>query len=175
MRLSIYRIKGLAYIIWHARHEMYHVLLGLMWAWVVRENFAVLDMKLIFLAILGGLLPDADHFFYFFTYGKNDVYNKQIRDMLRRNEWRKLTVFIEHGHKSNTSLSTHSVYTLGALIIVTMIAWHMGYLGILTLTGAMVTHYTFDIVDDVLILGKINKNWFRWGRAKEHAGIEYSK
>jgi hypothetical protein len=35
------------------------------------------------------------------------------------------------------------------------------------LFGAMLTHYAYDIFEDVLILGHVNPNWKRLGRSKK--------
>lgn len=166
MRRSAQRIRGLGFIIWHARHEFYHILLGLVWAWFLREWWHHFSTGLIWWSLFASLLPDLDHFFYFFLYGRKDRYAKETRMLLKSRQWGNLVSFWNTGHKSNTSLATHNVYfvfllfTLAALS--SFIAWQLG----VVLFGAMVIHYLFDIVDDILLLGKPNPNWKHLRRMK---------
>lgn len=166
MRRNIARIKGIGFIIWHARHEFYHILLGLAWAWFLRERWAEFNPRWVWLAIFGSLLPDADHLLYFVLYGKRDWYSTTVRSFLKAGEWRSLIVFLEQGHKSQTNLASHNYYVmatfLGSALLSSMIEWQLGVI----LFGAMFIHYVFDIVDDVLMLGYVNENWKRWGRYK---------
>ena len=166
MRRSVARLKGLAFIIWHARHEFYHILLGLLWAWFLRERWNEFNQRWIWIALFGSLLPDIDHFYYFFTYGRSESYTRTIRTFLQKKQWRALTVFIEHGHKYQTNLSSHNYYFMAGLIGLSLLSsfidWQVGVI----LFGAMVIHYLFDIADDLIILGTINPSWKRWGRGK---------
>lgn len=162
----IARIKGLGFVLWHARHEFYHVLLGLVWAWFLRERWSEFNSRWIWLSIFGSLLPDADHLVYFWGYGKQDQYARQIRQFLKNRQWRMVTVFMETGHKYNTDLASHNVYFMAILLVGSLFSslyeWRVGVI----LFGAMLVHYIFDIGDDLLQLGHINPNWKRWGRVK---------
>lgn len=166
MRRSLVRVKGLGFIIWHAKHEFYHVLLGLVWAWFLREYWNQFNLRWIWFSLVGSLLPDIDHLFYFFTYGKRDWYGQQVLEFLRSRQWRTLAIFMENGHKNNTSLSYHNVYFMSGLLALSLVSfWVEWQLGVI-LFGAMVIHYAFDIFDDYLTLGYVNPNWRRWGRMK---------
>lgn len=144
-------------------------MLGLVWAWFLREQWHEFNSRWIWLSIVGSLLPDADHLIYFLSYGRNDWYTKQIRRFLKDHEWRTLTVFMEVGHKHNTKLSWHNYYFMALLLGVSLFSslyeWRVGVI----LFGAMVIHYLFDIADDWVTLGAINPNWKRWGRGKIHS------
>jgi len=144
----------------------YHLLLGLVWAWFLRELWGAFNLKWIWTAVIGSILPDVDHIHYFFSYGKNDSYTKQILAFLKARQWRSLAYFIATGHKYNTNLSYHNVYVvvilLGCSILSLRIDWEVG----VVLFGAMILHYLFDIFDDVVQLGAVNPNWKRWGREK---------
>lgn len=167
MKITTARIKGLLYVLWHARHELYHVLLGLVWAWVLREIWNELNAKWIILAIFGSLLPDAEHILYFISYGRKDSYTKDVVAMLRNRQWRSLTTFIETGHKYNTNLAYHNIYTIIGLFAVSYISFLYEWRSWIVITGAMIIHYLFDIADDLLTLGYINSNWKRWGNGKK--------
>jgi hypothetical protein len=166
MRRSFVRIKGMGYILWHGKHEFIHILLALVWAWFLRELWSEFNVRWVIAAIFGGLLPDIDHVLYYVAYRKRDPYAKLVLQFLKQREWRILAQFIETTHKYNTNLSFHNIYI--ALLLFSFCAvsyvydWRVG----VVLFGAMVTHYLYDIVDDFLILGYMNPNWKRLGRAK---------
>lgn len=166
MRTSVARLKGAAYIIWHARHMLYHAFIGLVWAWALWQFWHEFTTRWIWISILGSLLPDLDHVFYFITYGKSDTYTKDIAILFKKRKWRALTILLENGHKHQTNLSYHNVYFMIFLVCLSFfssaIDWEAGVI----LFGAMVLHYLFDIFDDFLILGSVNPNWKRWGRRK---------
>jgi hypothetical protein len=167
MRNTIARVKGFGFILWQARHMAYHVMLGLLWAWYLRERWGEFNPVWIFTSVVGSVLPDIDHLNYFLGYGRTDTYTQQIFGFIRRHEWRNLFYFISTGHKNNTSLMYHNIYIVTLLALLAVIAsfvdWQMG----VVLFGAMVSHYLFDIADDIVQLGGINPNWKRWGRPKK--------
>lgn len=160
----LYKIKGLGFVFWHSRHMFYHLLIGLVWAWFLREIWNTFSLRWITLSVGGSLLPDIDHFIYFLGYGNSDSYTKQIREFIRGRQWRNLCVYVENGHKHNTHLRYHNYYTMAFLLVVIIISSIFEWQSSVILTGAMFFHYAFDICDDVLTLGHVNSNWRRWGR-----------
>jgi len=168
MSRSFARVRGLGFILWHARHEFYHVLLGITWAWILREWWGLFNIKWVVVSVFGSLLPDAEHLFYFFANRRNDEYTKQIIRALREHEWRLLTVFIEKGHKYNTNLAFHNIYVIFFLFFAATLCVIVDWRSWVVLIGAMIIHYLFDIFDDIITLGYVNPNWKRWGRARKH-------
>jgi hypothetical protein len=164
MNYGAAKMKGILYVAWHAKHMVFHVLIALLWAWVLRERWQEFNVSWIIIAVIGGLLPDIDHLIYFFTYGKNDPYTRSVMTFFKKGEWRVLTTYLEHEHKHNTNLTFHNYYTAIALVVVSLLSsqydWRTGVI----LFGSMVTHYAFDIIEDILLLGHVNPNWKRWGR-----------
>ncbi len=167
MRRYFAKMRGLGYLMWHARHDFYHILLGLVWAWFLRERWGEFNARWIWLAVLGSLLPDADHLLYFFTYGRHDEYSRQIKEFFKNREWRIAWTLIEKGHKYQTNLASHNIYFMLILLVTGLTSSFFEWRSGVVLSGAMVLHYMFDIFDDVLTLGYINPNWKRWGRAKK--------
>ncbi len=163
MRRSFAKIKGLGYIFWHARHMLYHALLGLVWAWFLREMWGEFSWCHLFLALFGSFLPDIEHLIYFFFNGRRDEYSKQVKEFLKAKEWRVLTSFIEQGHKYNTNLSYHNVYFVVFLLVLMILCFVVNWDAWIVMLGAMVIHYLFDIFDDYRTLGYLNDNWKRWG------------
>ena len=166
MRKRFARVKSIPFLIWHARHELYHVLIGLVWAWVLREIWHEFNPRWIMLSVFASLLPDLDHIIYFLGNGRADEYSVQIKNFLKNKQWRILISSLEIGHKYNTNLRYHNYYTMIGLILLTagsfLYDWNTGVI----LFGAMFLHYAFDIWDDILTLGYVNPNWKRWGLGK---------
>lgn len=166
MRYSVARLRGIGFILWQARHYAYHILVGLVWAWILREYWQEFSVRWITAAVIGSVIPDMDHLFYFLTYGKRDTYTKQIRKFLREHEWRTLTKFLATGHKYNTSLATHNYYFMVFLTILSMGSflydWKVGVI----FFGAMALHYLFDVWDDIAMFGRVNSNWRRVWRPR---------
>jgi hypothetical protein len=167
MSKSFARVKGLGFILWHARHELYHALLGVAWAWVIREWWGEFNIKWILVSVFGSLVPDIEHLYYFIANRRHDGYALQVIRALREREWRLLTVFIEKGHKHNTNLAFHNIYVILFLFFVATVCVMFDWNSWVVLIGAMIIHYLFDIVDDIISLGYVNANWKRWGRAKK--------
>lgn len=166
MRRTFARVRGLGFILWNARHMAYHILIGLVWAWIMREIWGEFNPKWFITSAVGSVLPDLDHINYLLGYGKKESYSQEIFKMLKNREWRKLAVFVATGHKYNTNLSYHNIYFVGFLTILAAAAsyfdWRAGFI----LIGAMISHYLFDMFDDIVILGEINSNWSRWGKPR---------
>jgi hypothetical protein len=163
MRRSFARVRGIGYILWHTRHMFYHMLLGMAWAWFLREMWHEFNFKWLVISVFGSVLPDFEHLVYFFTYGKKDQYTRHISDFLKKHEWRIVTVYIEQGHKHNTKLKFHNFYFMGLLLILTTICYQYDWNSSVVLFGAMSSHYIFDIFDDLVTVGHINPNWTRLG------------
>ncbi len=167
MKKSVAKLKGLGYVVWHARHMFYHLLIGLVWAWFLREMWGVFSWKITLLAVFGSFFPDIEHLIYFFVSGRKDEYSKQVKAFLKAREWRVLTSFVEMGHKYNTNLSYHNVYFVVFLLILTILCFLFDWEAWMAVLGAMVLHYLFDIFDDYRTLGYLNDNWKRWGSKKK--------
>ncbi len=166
MKGFFYKFKGLGFILWQGRHMFYHVLLGLVWAWFLRELWGKLNPRWVLFSVSGSLLPDIEHLIYFFGYGKKESYTRHLINLARNRSWRMLFASIATGHKYNTNLSYHNYYSIiifmGIVGLSYIYEWQLGVI----LFGAIVIHYLYDIVDDLLVLGYINDNWKRWGRGK---------
>jgi len=167
MRLNIARLRGLGFIVWQARHYAYHILVGLVWAWFLRESWHHFSTQWVIIAIVGSVIPDIDHFIYFLTYGRQDPYTKEIRKFLRDHEWRTVTKFIASGHKYNTSLATHNYYFMAGLLLLAIVSVFFVWKSGVVFFGAMILHYLFDVWDDIAMLGRVNANWRRLGRPKK--------
>lgn len=166
MGRNIARVKGIGYILWHGKHMVVHVLLGIAWVWMLTGLWDEFQFRWITLAAFGSLVPDIDHFLYFFTYGRKDPYTRTVVTYFKDHKWRVLTTFLERGHKHNTHLTFHNIYTIavcsGVVWIASFLDWRAGAV----FFGAVVSHFCFDIAEDMLLLGRMNPNWMRWGRGR---------
>lgn len=160
------KARGLGYIAWQSRHMAYHVMMGLLWAWFLRELWGEFNPKWIVTSVIGSLLPDIEHIVYFLGYGRKESYSQTVRRLIRGHHWREVFRFISTGHKKNTSLAYHNIYTVVGLIAFSVVAWKVDWQVGVVLFGAMVGHYIFDIIDDIVQLGRLNANWKRWGSGK---------
>ena len=161
------RIKGLGFILWQARHMAYHVMLGLLWVWLLRELWGEFNIVWVIVGAVGSVLPDIDHIHYFLTYGRQDSYTKEIFSFIKKRQWRRLFQFIATGHKHNTSLTFHNIYVTAIFFVITGFAMAVDWQTGVVLCGAIVSHYLFDMADDMVQLGEINPNWIRWGRPRK--------
>jgi len=145
---------------------IYHLLLGFVWMSFVRDQTGIYSPFLLLLSLFGSIFPDFEHLLFFFTYGKADEYTAWIRTYIRNRDWRVLVRFLEKGHKYNTKLRYHNIYAIISLIGITTLFLVVHVYSGFIFTGAMLIHYCFDILDDLASLGRLNKNWFRWGKGK---------
>lgn len=166
MKRAVTRIRGLGYMLWHARHMIYHLLFGATWVWVVYDQFGIYQPGFLLLSLLASVLPDFEHLLFFVTYGKKDSYTTWIKGYIKNKDWRVLVRFMEQGHKYNTKLQYHNVYVLAIMMVCTMLSYLIHWYYVFVFFGAVSIHYWFDVFDDLATLGKLNQNWFRWGRSK---------
>ena len=165
MKRTFGKIRGVGFFFWHARHMFYHLLLGAFWMWVVQELTGIYSVPLLFVSLFGSVFPDFEHLLFFLTYGKKDAYTTWIKSYVKHGDWRVLIRFIEKGHKYNTKLRFHNIYTIFFLILASIGLFKLQVFSGFMFTGSMMIHYLFDILDDLASLGKVNKNWYRLGKS----------
>lgn len=169
MRLNVkalLKVKRVPYIIWYSKHELTHVLMGLAYAWFLRELWGDFSSYYVFLAVFGSLAIDLDHLFFFFTYGRNEPYAREVQKILKQGQFTYLIRYWRDNHKNNTGLASHNVYVLGFFLIFTLVSFGFDWKARVIFFGAVVLHLLFDILDDVWALGYINENWRHLRRKK---------
>lgn len=163
MRKTTAKLRGLAFIFWHSRHMGYHLLIGLAWVWFLREMWNGVYPGWVVVSLFGSVFPDIEHMVFFLRRRNHDDYAAMAVSLLKDREWRTLARFIEKGHKYNTKLAYHNIYSILILLVLLVCAHRFHAHGFFVFIGAMIFHYVFDILDDYAILGRLNPNWFRWG------------
>lgn len=165
MRKAFGKIRGFGYLFWHGRHMFYHLLLGCLWMWVVQEGTGIYSTHLLFVSLLGSVFPDFEHLLFFATYGKKDAYTAWVKSYVKHGDWRVLVRFLEKGHKFNTKLQFHNVFILALCCCMTGVFYQVRMPAGYVFFGSMSLHFIFDIFDDLGKFGRLNKNWFRWGKS----------
>ncbi len=164
--MSKENIRLLAKAIRDLKHYSGHVMVGLVWAWVLREIWQEFVPHRFLLAIIGSLIIDLDHFLQALVYGRKDWYGRGIRQFLKKGQVRNLWIFIRENHKHNTGLVTHNIYFLGFFLVLAIACFITDRNSGVVFFGAMVLHLIVDILDDIWVLGRINENWKRLKVAK---------
>lgn len=155
----LHRIHRIPFLIWYSKHELTHILIGLVFAWFLRELWMELSPRYIFLSIIGSLIIDADHLLYLFVYARHEWYSVEARKILRQGQIGTLLRFWRDNHKQNTGLLSHNIYFLIFFFCVSAASFYFDWKGAVVFFGAIVLHLLFDIFDDLWVLGKINENW----------------
>jgi len=119
--------------------------------------------NLVFWGVLGSLLPDIDHFLYFYFYGKNTEYSKIVRQYIKDKKVRDLVNYWKFNHKKSNGprLFSHNIVTV--LLVLYMFAYFVLVKD--TPTSSVIAlsffmHYVFDMGEDVLFMKKLNSNWY---------------
>ena len=165
-------VKTVARITWYLKHETIHVLIGVAFAWFLREFWGEYSSKQLYLSIIGSLVPDLDHFIFFFFYGRKDPYSIQVKEFLRQGKISNLASFMAAGHKDNTNLWSHNIYNIGFLLLGVVFFYQLDWKMAVVLLGSMILHFVFDIIDDLVVLGTVNPNWKRWGRPRVVGSVD---
>ena len=156
------KIRGLWNIIWLCRHYFGHFLVGLTYAWILREVWAQLSVKYIFWSLVGSTWIDLDHFLYAVSYGRHDWYGRQFRQFLKQGQIRQWIAFVSNKHKHLTGLMTHNIYFIVFFILFSVASFYFDWKLGVVLFGAKVLHLVFDLVEDLIVLGYLNENWKHW-------------
>ena len=161
-----YKIKRVPFVIWYSKHEITHLLIGLVFAWILREVWGVFSFYYVFLAAVGSLVIDVDHLLSFFTYGRKDWYAQEVRRILRQGQIGTLLRFWRDNHKHNTGLASHNVYVLAGFLVLAAVSTQFDWKASVIFFGAIFLHLVFDMFDDYWALGHLNDNWKHLRRNK---------
>ncbi|MEK7165624.1 MAG: hypothetical protein AAB874_02350 [Patescibacteria group bacterium] len=160
----LHKIKSLRFYILHTRHHFAHLLIGLAFAWFLREWWNEFSLKYLILALIGSEIIDVDHLLYIFVYGRHEWYAIEVKKFLRAGQLRDVWAFLSTNHKHNTALATHNVYFIGFFLVLSLVSFQYDWKASLVIFGAIVLHLLFDIADDLWVLGYLNDNWKRFRR-----------
>lgn len=115
--------------------------------------------QLFLLSIFGAIIIDFDHIIAAFLYDRRQPDNIVLRDYLRKGQFLSALRYGLQTHKNNTFLLTYNIYVVLFLII--LLYFSQEYWGWFVFLGAIITHLIFDMVDDLWVLNKLNRNWLK--------------
>lgn len=166
MRHYLSKIKRVPFVIWYTKHELTHVLIGLVYAWILREVWGEFSLYYGLLSVIGSLIIDLDHFLYFYVYGRHEPYSIEVRRFLRSGQIGTVFKYWRDNHKENTGLATHNVYFIGFFILWCFVASYFDWKASIAFFGAIGLHLIFDLGDDLWVKGYLNDNWKHLRRRK---------
>ena len=161
---KIRKVTKIPFLFWYARHELVHMLLGLVYIYILGQIWGEINRYQIFLAVFGSLLIDLDHVLYYIYYGRHDDYSKHVISLFRHGNLKTLFGFLKDNHKDNTNLMTHNIYFVVIFTGLLLASFWYDWKARTIVFGAIVIHLIFDMVDDIWMKGRLNENWMRWGR-----------
>jgi len=142
-------------------HMSIHILWGVIIALTIKKFLADISLFLLLtVGVLGSLLPDFDHVLYIFIYGRKSEYSRFIRQFISQKQLKKTFWFCKNNHKLNTGLYSHNILTMIVILMLSINSIISKNYLLATFFLAWSIHYLYDIFEDLLFFGKINKNWF---------------
>ena len=147
-------------------HGQVHVLFGLVVFFCVISLFSgVNPWLLFFVMIVGSFLPDIDHLFFMYWYGRSTEYSIKARKYLDKGEFGGFINYCKKNHKNNTYIISHNLLTPLAFFIFGVFAYVNGSAVGSLFWWSMSMHFVFDVLEDILFFGKLNGNWiFLYGK-----------
>jgi len=139
-------------------HHWIHFVFGSV-VWIVSWKWGNHAMSFI-VVLIGTYLPDADHLFFIFGYGRKTEYSERIRKCLKDGGVCGFIDYSKKNHKNCTWVISHNLLSLfisSGLTWAFIVSGHF-LLGVLFASWSL--HYIYDIVEDLLSLGRLNPNWF---------------
>lgn len=138
-----------------------HFFLGIVVSLVVMVNSTESNFVIgLVVGSLASILPDMDHFLFFYVYGRNTNYSRTMRKFIAKLDYSGFSKFAKENHKSNHFILSHNILApiIGILLGVYSLNLELTYLSIFGFSLA--SHFLFDIGEDILHSGRINPNWF---------------
>jgi hypothetical protein len=141
-----------------------HLLLGILSFLLVYLRFSQSDLyhdlTLLAVAIFCSFLPDIDHFIYIFTYGKDSEYGSEANQLIKSGQWTELKLYAKTKHKELTGLFSHNIGMAFISLFLFFLFTYFLHKPISAVASlAIFSHFLYDIVEDKVLLGKLNPNW----------------
>jgi hypothetical protein len=157
---KIFRVsKSSAAFVWHAKHVITHLIIGVGWFFLLEHFYPDLPANYFYVALIASILPDLEHIYFLLVKKPTSGYTKEIMGLMKQGRIVELFRFVEKKHKYETFLPFHHIITPLIALIGCAIAIHIDRFGTAVFCGAFTLHYVFDIVEDVILLRKLNPNW----------------
>ncbi len=142
-------------------HLPLHIGFGVLAVSLVASRTDIFTYKdLLFAGVLGALLPDLEHFLYFYKTGAQSPYSHIVRGYIKKKKVKNLYTFVSKYHKGLSGLYLHNVFTPLVAIIFGAKYLNQGHFLMAAFLGGVASHFIFDILEDLLFFGKLNPNWY---------------
>lgn len=145
-------------------HMVFHVMFGIICGYFVHDLFPDSNLRnLIFWGVWGSLLPDIDHFVYFYFYGKHTEYSKVVRQYIKDKKIWDLFNFWKFNHKKSNGPRLYSHNILFVILTLYLFNYFVQVKDMPTfsvLALSIFTHLIFDMGEDILFMKKLNPNWY---------------
>lgn len=157
---NIYKVsKKTVSLVWHAKHMVTHFLLGTGWYLIIDAIMPDVKPVHLLLALFASVFPDIEHLYYWFLKKPHTTYAAQIIKLIRTRKIVELVQFVAHKHKFETFLPFHHIVTPIVGTIFCISALRTDRTTTAVFMGAFILHYVFDIVEDFVLLRRLNPNW----------------
>lgn len=142
------------------KHEAVHVGIGLTWFGFVRSSLGEIPLWYALIAMFASLLPDMEHAYYLFiSKQKNSQYSSVMKKLFYERRFIELCQYAEKQHKKQVFLRFHHLGVVILFTILTIWSFQKEHQFLSLLYGSVLSHYLFDIIDDIFYLRKLNPNW----------------
>ncbi len=147
-------------------HGEMHLMIGMICVLAVKTVFGVdLGWNLILLSVVGSFLPDVDHLVFIFGYGRKTQHSINSREYMRLGRFNELIVYWKKTHKDNTEIYSHNILFMFLFAGFFWLAFEKDAVGWGVFFLSIAGHFLYDILEDVLFMGKVNPNWYlRFGK-----------
>lgn len=142
-------------------HFLIHMLFGAIVA-IYHYNIIpnVQVSKLIFAALAGSMVPDIDHLFYIYFYGRTTEFAKELRKHIKDKQLKKFITSVSLNHKNNNYIFSHNIVAVILALGLAYLFYQHDHEYLSVFFSAWLFHYLFDIFEDILYFGKVNQNWW---------------
>ena len=153
-------IRRVGRLILEGHHMIYHLIVGFFIGWVMARYSTDLNLSIALLISLpASWLPDLDHLLVLFCYGKDSAYGKAFHKVWSRGNALEVVKFCARNHKKNYGLYSHNLLVALATLFLGIVAIPSSP-RLATFLLSVGGHLWFDVLDDLVILGRLNPNWF---------------
>jgi hypothetical protein len=143
--------------------EKYHMVIHVLFAFSALLPFYIFEIRLantvIWITPIVALLPDIEHLVFFGTYGRKSSYTQEACKVLQKQGFKALIKHLSKSHKTLTSLYLHNGLTMILFFALGVGLFTHGIFTLSYLCLILTSHYLYDILEDLLINGKVNPNW----------------
>ena len=139
-------------------HYVIHLLIGIAIFYFLKDETTNHD-QLLFWCMIGSLIPDIDHLFFYFIYGRKTEYASIVKSYLRKKEIRNFMKFCSLNHKKQTHLYSHNILTPAFALMLSPFFINHGAVAASGFFMSIGFHFIFDIFEDVFVYGIFNRNW----------------